>query len=259
MPRARRGHARVIAPAGCTDPRRIHAHRAHHPRPPLADRRRLRHRPRRPDLPGHLLAAGPLFADGVAGIEDKYVGGDMARTFTGGILESFAFLLLVALFDLPGAAPSDAPPRPAAGPRGPVSPAAWPTSRSPSPSGSPPAPSAMYGAQHGLDVDTAFALNNLRIFGYFLSLMLLGACTIGSPRRPSPTGCTRGWFGGVRPGQRARPPRLHPAGVDRPPGLGHAGVGRVVRRRRRAACCGTVKCRRNRRFPGAPRRRVGHD
>ena len=35
------------------------------------------------------------------------------------------------------------------------------------------------GVVHGIDVDTAFALNNLRIFGYFLSLLLLGGSTIG--------------------------------------------------------------------------------
>ena len=37
----------------------------------------------------------------------------------------------------------------------------------------------MYGAQHGLDVDAAFALNNVRIFGYFLSLLLLAGSTLG--------------------------------------------------------------------------------
>ena len=45
--------------------------------------------------------------------------------------------------------------------------------------GFPAGAAAMYGAQHGLDVDAAFALNNLRIFGYFLSLMLLAGSTLG--------------------------------------------------------------------------------
>ena len=45
--------------------------------------------------------------------------------------------------------------------------------------GFPAGAAAMYGAQHGLDVDAAFALNNVRIFGYFLSLMLLAGSTLG--------------------------------------------------------------------------------
>ena len=45
--------------------------------------------------------------------------------------------------------------------------------------GFPAGAAAMYGAQHGLEVDAAFALNNLRTFGYFLSLMLLAGSTLG--------------------------------------------------------------------------------
>ena len=36
-----------------------------------------------------------LFADGVGGINEAYVEGDLTRSFTGGVLESYAFLLLV--------------------------------------------------------------------------------------------------------------------------------------------------------------------
>ena len=45
--------------------------------------------------------------------------------------------------------------------------------------GFPAGGAAMYGAQHGLDLDAAFAINNLRIFGYFLSLLLLGGMALG--------------------------------------------------------------------------------
>ncbi len=55
---------------------------------------------------------------------------------------------------------------------------------------------AMYGAQHGLDVDTAFALNNLRIFAYFLSLMLLAGSTLGIAFSALADGVHRRWVGG---------------------------------------------------------------
>jgi hypothetical protein len=45
--------------------------------------------------------------------------------------------------------------------------------------GFPAGAASLYGAEHGLDLETAFALNNVRIFGYFLSLSLLGAHAIG--------------------------------------------------------------------------------
>ena len=37
----------------------------------------------------------------------------------------------------------------------------------------------MYGVQHGLELETALAVNNLRNFAYFLSLLLLGGSTLG--------------------------------------------------------------------------------
>ncbi len=44
--------------------------------------------------------------------------------------------------------------------------------------GVPAGAAAAYAVQHGLDADTAFAINNVRNFAYFLSLMLLGAQTL---------------------------------------------------------------------------------
>lgn len=62
---------------------------------------------------------------------------------------------------------------------------------------------ALYGAQHGLDLETAFALNNVRIFGYFLSLMLLGGSTPGIAVSALTDRFHRawvGWFGVVAGG-----------------------------------------------------------
>lgn len=127
---------------------------------------------------GIALQGGPLFSDGVQGIQDSYVDGDLTRSFTGGMLEAFGFLLLVpALVFLARAFGR----RTEAG--------AWAAQTGlmcglayvavTFAVGFPAGAAAMYGAQHGLDVDTAFALNNVRIFGYFLSLILLGANTLG--------------------------------------------------------------------------------
>ena len=44
---------------------------------------------------GIYLQGSPLFADGTAGITESYVEGDITRSFTGGVLESFGFLLMV--------------------------------------------------------------------------------------------------------------------------------------------------------------------
>jgi len=125
---------------------------------------------------GIYLQQGPLFADGVQGIEDDYVGGNLSRTFTGGILESYAFLMLLAVFTF------------LAGALGRTTEAGRWAARTGLACGLayvavtfavgfPAGGVSMYGAQHGLDLETAFGFNNLRIFAYFLSLMLLGAAT----------------------------------------------------------------------------------
>ena len=62
--------------------------------------------------------------------------------------------------------------------------------------GFPAGGAAMYGAQHGLDLEAAFALNNVRIFGYFLSLMLLGGSTLGFAVAALADRLHPRWFGG---------------------------------------------------------------
>lgn len=125
-------------------------------------------------MTGIALLDGPLFADGTAGIQDKYAEGDMARTMAGGMVEVLGFVLLIpALVFLARAI----------GRRTEV--ARWATQTALMAAmayvavtmavGFPAGAAALYGAQHGLDVDVAFAINNIRTFGYFLSLALLGA------------------------------------------------------------------------------------
>ena len=125
----------------------------------------------------------------------SYVEGDLTRTFTGGILEAFGFLLLIpALVFLARAFGR----RTEAG--------AWAAQAGlmcglayvavTFAVGFPAGAAAMYGAQHGLDVDAAFALNNVRIFSYFLSLLLIGGSTLGIAISALADGVHRRWIGG---------------------------------------------------------------
>jgi hypothetical protein len=119
-----------------------------------------------------------LFSDGVGGIAEAYVEGDLTRSFAGGVLESFAFLMLVPVLVFLGRV---------LGRGGEL--AGWAAETGvlcglayvavTFAVGFPAGAAAMYGAQHGLDLDAAFAINNVRIFAYFLSLLLLGGSTLG--------------------------------------------------------------------------------
>lgn len=127
---------------------------------------------------GLALQQGPLFADGAQGIEDAYVQGDLARSFTGGMLEAFGFVLLVPVLVMLSRCFGT---RTEAG--------RWAAQSGllcgvayvavVFAVGFPAGAAAMYGAQHGLDVDAAFALNNIRLFAHFLSAFLLGGATLG--------------------------------------------------------------------------------
>ena len=144
---------------------------------------------------GIALQRGPLFTDGVKGIADSYVAGDLTRSFTGGVLEAFGFLLMVpALVFLARAFGR----RTEAG--------AWAAQTGlmcglgyvavTFAVGFPAGAAAMYGAQNGLDLEAAFALNNVRIFGYFLSLLLLGGNVLGIAISALQDGTHRRWVGG---------------------------------------------------------------
>lgn len=129
-------------------------------------------------LAGLVLQQGPLFSDGVQGITDRYAEGDLVRTFSGGLVASLGFLVLVPTFVFLGRVLG----RRSEGAR-------WAAQTGVLCGlgyvavvfavGFPAGAAAMYGVQHGLDVDAAFALNNVRIFSYFLSTMLLGGATTG--------------------------------------------------------------------------------
>jgi hypothetical protein len=144
---------------------------------------------------GIALQRSPLLSDGRAGIVESYVNGDLARTFTGGVLESFAFLLLIpALVFLARAFGRRTETGAWAAQTGLMCGLAYVAVTFAV--GFPAGAAAMYGAQHGLDVDAAFALNNVRIFGYFLSLLLLGGSTLGIAVSALADGVHRRWIGG---------------------------------------------------------------
>ena len=121
---------------------------------------------------------GPLFQEGTEGIQNGYAEGNMARTMAGGMIETLGFLLLIpALVFLARAVGRQ------------TEAGRWAAQSALMAGigyvavtmavGFPAGGAALYGAQHGLDLDTAFAINNIRIFGYFLSLALLGTHAIG--------------------------------------------------------------------------------
>jgi hypothetical protein len=144
---------------------------------------------------GLALQRSPLFEEGAAGIREQYVTGDFGRSVAGGMLESFGFLLFIPVLVFLARALGR---RTEAG--------RWAAQTGlmcglayvavTFAVGFPAGAAAMYGAQHGLDVEAAFALNNVRIFAYFLSLMLLGGCTLGIALSARSDGTHPRWFGG---------------------------------------------------------------
>ncbi len=129
-------------------------------------------------LAGIALQNSPRLEEGIAGIERGYVEGNMARTMAGGMVEVLGFVLLIpALVFLARAI----------GRRTEIGRWAAQTALMSGMAyvavtmavGFPAGAAALYGAQHGLDVDTAFAINNIRIFSFFLSFALLGLHALG--------------------------------------------------------------------------------
>lgn len=144
---------------------------------------------------GIYLQQRPLFAEGSAGITDAYVGGDLARGLTGGLLEAFGFLLMIPALAFLGRVLGR---RSEAG--------RWAAQTGllcglgyvavTFAVGFPAMAAAMYGVRHGLDADLAFAINNIGTFGYFLSLMLLGGSTLGYAAAALADRVHPRWFGG---------------------------------------------------------------
>jgi hypothetical protein len=144
---------------------------------------------------GLSLQQAPLFDEGVRGITDAYVEGEMTRVFTGGVLESVGFLLMIpALVFLARVLGRRTEAGAWAAQTGLLCGVAYVAVTFAV--GFPAGAVAMYGAQHGLDLEAAFALNNLRIFGYFLSLLLLGGSTLGFALAALADRFHPRWFGG---------------------------------------------------------------
>lgn len=129
-------------------------------------------------LVGVIVSGTPTIHEGQEGIEHSYVEGSLARIFTGGYVETIAFVLLVpALVFLGGAFGR----RTEAG--------AWASQSAAAAGlgyvsvviagGFAAGAAAAWGAADGLDLQTTLAINNIRNFAYFLGLALLGAHAVG--------------------------------------------------------------------------------
>ena len=135
-----------------------------------------------------------LFADGVDGIAEAYGEGNMARSFTGGVIESIAFLMLIpVLVFMGGVLGRGSELGRWAAQTGVICGAAYVAVTFAV--GFPAGAAAMYGAQHGLDLETALVVNNLRNFAYFLSLLLLAGSTLGFSVAALAEGVHRRWWG----------------------------------------------------------------
>lgn len=145
-------------------------------------------------LVGIGLQNGPRFDEGVEGIRRGYAEGNLARIMTGGIIEGFGFVLLVpVLVFLARVVGRRTEAGRWAAQSGLVAGAGYVVVTMAV--GFPAGAAALYGAQHGLDLDAAFAVNNVRIFGYFLSLALLGAHALGLAIAALQDGLMRRWLG----------------------------------------------------------------
>lgn len=129
-------------------------------------------------LVGVMTSGTPTIHEGQEGIEHSYVEGSLARIFTGGYVETLAFVLLVPVLVFLGRAFGR---RSEAG--------GW-ASQSAAfaglayvavvvAGGFAAGAAAAWGAHHGLALEQALAINNIRNFAYFLSLALLGGHAIG--------------------------------------------------------------------------------
>lgn len=143
---------------------------------------------------GIFLQSSPLLSEGKAGIRDSYVDGNLGRAMAGGMIDALGFLLLIPVLVFLARAIGR---RTEAG--------RWAAQTALVAGtayvavtfavGFPAGAAAMYGAQNGLDVDAAFAINNIRIFGFFLSMSLLGTHAIGLAVAARQDRVMRRWLG----------------------------------------------------------------
>ncbi|TFV86245.1 hypothetical protein [Blastococcus sp. CT_GayMR16] len=119
-----------------------------------------------------------LLGDDAAMVAEQYVDGDMIRSFAGGYVEALGLLLLLPVIAFLAQAVGR---RTEAG--------SW-AARTAFAAGTgyvllslapglAAGAAAFYGAQHGADVATVSLVNDVRVFAFFMSLLLLGGHTIG--------------------------------------------------------------------------------
>lgn len=128
-------------------------------------------------LVGIALSQPALFADGTAGIREDYAGADLTRSMSGGLIEAYGFLLMIPTLVLLARAFGTSPVGRFASQCGLACGLGYVFVTFAV--GFPAGAASLYGAHQGLDLEAAFAINNIRIFGYFLSLMLLGGSALG--------------------------------------------------------------------------------
>ena len=117
-------------------------------------------------------------ADGAATLEKVYGGADLTRVYTGGFIELVGFLcFLVALVFMARAVGRRTEGGRWAAQVGLLAGVAYIASTFAT--GMPAGAASLYALHHGVGVDTAFAVNNIRLFAYFVSLMLLGLSSLG--------------------------------------------------------------------------------
>ena len=121
--------------------------------------------------------AAVSLADGPSSVEEVYGGADLTRVYLGGLIELLGFLcLLVALVFVGRAVGRRTEAGRWAAQTGLLAGIAYIAATLAT--GLPAGAAALYAMHHDIGVDTAFAINNIRLFAYFLSLALLGLSTI---------------------------------------------------------------------------------
>ena len=129
-------------------------------------------------LAGLMLQRTPALREGVSGITRSYAEGDLGSILTGGFIELLGFLCLppVLVFLAMSVGRRTETGRWAATAAAGFGLAYVAVTVA---AGLPPGAAALWGVQHGLDAATALVVNDIRNFGYFLSLPLLGGHALG--------------------------------------------------------------------------------
>ncbi|MCC2592648.1 hypothetical protein LKO27_04355 [Tessaracoccus sp. OS52] len=142
-----------------------------------------------------ITGGGALIEDGTEGIERAYVRGDLTIIFAGWFVESIGFVLLlpVAVFLARSLGRTTTLGRWAAL-TGLILVSGYVTITLAV--GFPAGAAAAFGVKNGLDLETAAAMNSMRVFAYLLSLLCLGAHVVCVALSALADGFSR-WFTGI--------------------------------------------------------------